>query len=41
MRGWERKVRLSEDFPMQLDLWGQMGFENSEDEEEKVPKAFI
>ena len=41
MRGWEQKVQLNEDFPMQLDLWGQMGFKDEEDEEKKVPKVFI
>ena len=34
----KRKVRPSENFKTQLDLWGQMEYEVWEDEEKKVPK---
>ena len=34
-----RKVRPSENFMTQLELWGQMEYEIWEDEEKKGPKA--
>ena len=35
----KRKVRPSENFMTQLDLWGKMEYDVWEDSEEKVPKA--
>lgn len=35
----KRKVRPSENFMTQLDLWGQMEYQIWEDEEKKAPKA--